>query len=144
MNENFIATVDITINTPLVDVWKALTDPEKIKQYMFGAEVVTDWKEGSKIVWKGIWQGKEFEDRGKIVIFDPEKKLVVTHWSPMSGVPETSENHHIVTYELSFRNGMTHVVLTQDNNANEDEKRDAEMTWNMMLGNLKNLVENNT
>jgi uncharacterized protein YndB with AHSA1/START domain len=141
MNKNYVAVIEITINAPVSSVWKALTDPEKIKQYMFGAEVVTDWKEGSPIVWRGEWQGKSFEDKGTVITFEPEKKLVVTHWSPMSGVPDTPENRHTVTYLLSFKNGETQIKLTQDNNANEEEKKNSEMTWNMMLQNLKSQVE---
>jgi hypothetical protein len=30
-----------------------MTNPEIIKQYMFGTNVISDWKEGSPIVWKG-------------------------------------------------------------------------------------------
>ena len=39
-------------------------NPEAIKQYMFGTNVVTDWREGSPITWKGEWQGKSYEDKG--------------------------------------------------------------------------------
>jgi uncharacterized protein YndB with AHSA1/START domain len=141
MSNNFVAKTEITIAAPVSDVWSALTDPAKIKEYMFGAQVVTNWKKGSPIVWRGEWQGNAYEDKGRVITFEPEKKLVVTHWSPMSGVPDLPENRHTVSYELHFKNGTTHVVLTQDNNASEDEKKHSEWTWNMMLQNLKGSVE---
>ncbi len=42
----------ITINATSVEVWNALVNPEAIKQYMFGTNVVSKWHEGSPIVWK--------------------------------------------------------------------------------------------
>jgi uncharacterized protein YndB with AHSA1/START domain len=36
----YIAKAQTTIHAPASRVWKALTDPELIRQYMFGTEVV--------------------------------------------------------------------------------------------------------
>ena len=48
--ENLIAKAEITINASIEKVWDALVNPEKIKQYMFGSDVISDFKEGSKII----------------------------------------------------------------------------------------------
>lgn len=48
-----VATTEIEIDASPAKVWAALTDPEQIKDYMFGSQVDTDWREGSPIVWKG-------------------------------------------------------------------------------------------
>ena len=64
---NYIAKASITINATAEKVWHALTDPRMIKKYMFGTSVISDWKEGSKIIWKGEWEGKSYEDKGKII-----------------------------------------------------------------------------
>jgi len=141
MKNTFIAKSTITINAPAAKVWEALTTPALIKQYFFGVDVVTDWKVGSPIIYKGQWQGKSFEDKGKILKFEPEKLLVSTHWSPLSGVPDSPENYHTVTYELSQHGSNTQVTLTQDNNASEEEKADSERNWKMMLDGLKKLLE---
>ena len=141
MKNTFIAKATITINVTVAKAWRALTTPAIIKQYFFGVDVVTDWKVDSPIIYKGQWQGKPFEDKGKILKFEPEKVLVSTHWSPLSGVPDIPENYHIVTYELSEHGGTTQIVLTQDNNASEEEKMDSERNWKMMLDGLKKLLE---
>ena len=78
-----------------------------LKQYFFGADVVTDWKVGSSIVYRGQWNGKPYEDKGKILKFETEKLLVTTHWSPLSGVPDIPENYHTVSYELFRHDGKT-------------------------------------
>ena len=65
--DNITARASTTIDKPVAIVWRALVTPETIKRYMFGATVVSDWKEGSAIVWKGEWKGKPYEDKGKIL-----------------------------------------------------------------------------
>jgi len=47
---NNIAKAETTINASADKVWNALTDPALIKKYMFGTTVISDWKEGSKII----------------------------------------------------------------------------------------------
>jgi hypothetical protein len=45
----------------------ALIKPEQIKAYMFGSQAVTDWKQGSPIVWRGEDERKTSADKGEIV-----------------------------------------------------------------------------
>ena len=59
-----VARAVTTIHASISNVWNALVDPALIKQYMFGASVSSDWKEGSPIVWKGEWQGKPVPGQG--------------------------------------------------------------------------------
>jgi uncharacterized protein YndB with AHSA1/START domain len=75
MKDDLLAKASITINAPSEEVWKALVNPEAIRQYMFGTHVISDWKEGSRIVWRGEWQGKPYEDKGVILTFKPERTL---------------------------------------------------------------------
>jgi len=108
---------------------------------MFGTNVVSDWREGSPIIWKGEWQGKPYEDKGKILQFKPKQKIQYNHFSPLSGLPDKPENYHTVTVELSIEDNQTHVLLTQDNNANEEERIHSEKNWEMMLMGLKRFTE---
>lgn len=101
MNKGLIAKVSIVIHAPADKVWDALTKPELIKQYLFGTEVTTDWQPGSPVIYRGVWKGKPYEDKGKILQVDPEKLLVSTFWSSLSGVPDTPENYKTITYKLS-------------------------------------------
>ena len=141
MNKGIVAEATTTINAPASKVWEAITKPELIKKYLFDTDVISDWKVGSPIVYRGEWQGKPFEDKGRILEIEPEKRLVSTHWSPMSGVPDLPENYHKVTYELSERNGKTDVTIFQDNNASEEEKTHSEANWKTVLAGLKKLLE---
>lgn len=141
MSENLIAKSSILINVPVAKVWDALVNPSIIKQYMFGTEVVSDWKEGSPIIWKGVWQGKPYEDKGIILKMKPERMLQYTHFSPLSGSADVPENYHTLTYELEGTGENTQVLLSQDNNSTEDEVKHSQQMWDSMLTGLKNLLE---
>jgi len=141
MDKNLIARASISINARREDVWNALVNPEAIKHYMFGATVVSGWREGSPIVWKGEWQGKSYEDKGVILQLKPERTIQYSHFSPLSGLPDRPENYHTVTVELSGDGNQTQVALTQDKNATDEERAEAEKNWGMMLAGLKKFVE---
>lgn len=83
-----VATAEIDIDATPSQVWAALTDPAQIKKYMFGSEVVTDWQQGSPIVWQGEYEGKPYQDKGEILEIEPEKRMKVTHFSPLTGQPD--------------------------------------------------------
>jgi uncharacterized protein YndB with AHSA1/START domain len=136
-----VATAEVDINAGAQQVWSALTDPKKIAKYMMGAEVSTDWRPGSAITWKGEYQGRSYEDKGEVVEFRPAKRLMVTHFSPLSGQPDEPSNYHTVVYDLAERDGKTHLSLSQDNNASEEEAQHSASNWQMMLDGLKNVVE---
>ncbi len=141
MEKDFIAKAEITINAPAAKVWEALTNPDMIKQYLFGTEAVSDFKEGSPITYKGEWQGKKYEDKGVVLKVVPEKLFVSTYWSSMSGKEDKPENYNKVSYELSPAEGGTKVTITQDNNPTEDSKTHSEQNWKMVLEGLKKLLE---
>src|SRR6185503_3075930 len=141
MNKGLISKAEVTIKSPITKVWGALINPDTIKQYMFGTEVVSDWKEGSPISWKGEYQGKKYEDKGVILKLQPERMLQYSHFSPLSGQPDVPENYHTVTIELSERDASTVLSLSQDNNATEEEREHTAKMWQGMLESLKKLLE---
>ena len=141
MDKNLIARASVTISAPNAKVWDALVNPEAIKQYMFGTRVVTDWREGKPIIWKGEWQGKSYEDKGVVLQLKPGRTIQYSHFSPLSGVPDEPENYHTVTIELSGEGNQTRVSLAQDHNSTEQERDHSEKNWETMLAALKEFLE---
>lgn len=131
----------ITINAPASKVWSALTKPDLRKQWFFGVDTDTDWKPGSPIVHRGQWQGKPYEDKGTIRTVEPERRLVHTHWSSMSGRPDRPENYETIDYRLSEKDGATTLEVTEDNVADEKQRATSEEMWRKALGELKRLAE---
>jgi uncharacterized protein YndB with AHSA1/START domain len=141
MTENLVAVADVRIDAGRDRVWAALIDPPAIRQYMFGADIVTDWRVGSAIVWKGEWKGKPFEDKGVVLEVRPGRTLRYTHYSPMTGAPDRPENYHTVTITLSDAGNATAVRLTQDGNTTEKSRDESARNWENMLTGLKKYVE---
>jgi uncharacterized protein YndB with AHSA1/START domain len=136
-----VATAETEIEAPTSRVWAALTDPDEIQTYMFGTHVVTDWQPGSSIVWKGEHEGKAYEDKGEILEVVPERRLRMTHFSPLSGKDDVPENYHTLTYELEGDDGTTHVSLSQDGNPSAEAAEHSRSNWEKMLAGLKATVE---
>jgi uncharacterized protein YndB with AHSA1/START domain len=136
-----IAKAAVTIEAPVDEVWDGLVSPEIIKKYMAGATVVTDWKEGSPIVWKGEWKGKPYEDKGTVLEVEPQRHLKYNHYSPLSGEPDDPESYHTVSIDISKQQSGVYVALTQDRNPSDEAVAHSEQNWKMMLEGLKKAVE---
>jgi uncharacterized protein YndB with AHSA1/START domain len=141
MNETFIARATTTINVPAPRVWDALTQPDLIKQYLFGTQVTTDWRVGSPITYEGVWDGKAYKDKGKVLEVEPGELLVSTFWSSMAGLPDLPENYQTVRYELAAEGTGTKVTIIQDNNATPADADHSAQNWGMVLGGMKKLLE---
>jgi len=136
-----VATAQCEIDAPPEKVWRALTDPQLIKKYMFGSEVRTDWKPGSPITWQGEFGGRKYMDKGEIITVEPGRRLEITHFSPLTGQEDRPENYHRVSYELQQTDGGTSLRLTQDNSSSAEEAEHSAATWQMMLDGLKKVAE---
>jgi uncharacterized protein YndB with AHSA1/START domain len=141
MKQSFVAKSSITIHADAPKVWDALTNPLLIKQYLFGTEAISDWKEGSSITYRGVWEGKSYDDKGVIKKVEPKKLLVTTYWSSFSGLPDLPENYNTVTYALNETDGQTALTITQDNIATQESADHSKKNWNSVLETLKTLLE---
>jgi uncharacterized protein YndB with AHSA1/START domain len=143
-DKDHVAKVSTVIDAPKEEVWEALTDPDSIRQYMFGAKVTTDWKEGSLITWEGEWDGRPYQDKGTVREVHPPQVLEYSHFSPLTGLPDVPSNYHTVRIEVVEDGPATRVTLIQDNNETAETRDHSEDNWQTMLDGLKNVVEGGT
>lgn len=136
-----VATAEVDISASPKQVWSALTEPDLIAKYMFGSQVETDWQPGSPITWKGEYEGKSYEDKGEIVAVEPERRLELTHFSPLTGQEDKPENYHSLAYELDEQGDKVHLTLRQDNAGSAEEAEHSAANWQTMLDGLKETVE---
>ena len=136
-----MAKVSTVIDAPKEEVWETLTDPDAISQYMLGAQVTTDWQEGSPITWEGEWEGRSYQDKGTVREVRAPQILEYSHFSPMTGLPDVPENYHTVRIEVVEDGAATRVTLIQDNNETLEAKDHSEGNWQTMLDGLKKVVE---
>ena len=133
-------SAQVEISASPGQVWNALTDPDLIRQYFFGTTVETTWDPGTPITWSGEYDGTTYQDKGEVVEVVPERRLVVTHFSPMTGQEDVPENYHRLTYQLEPEGDATRLRLDQDNTP-DGSVEEFQSNWQTMLGNLKELVE---
>ncbi len=141
MKHPYEAMRSITINTGGAKVWDALTKPELVKQYLFGTDMIADWRVGGNIIYRGEWEGKSYEDKGTVIAIEPKKLLKTTYFSKMSGMEDKPENYHTVSYELIEKGGKTILTVRQDNIATKESADHSGENWGMVLHKLKELLE---
>lgn len=141
MTQSYKATKTVSISATPDRIWEALTDPEQIKHYMFGSEVVSDWVKGAPIVYRGVWEGKPFEDKGIIVDIAPPRLLKTSYYSPLSGKADTPENYSEVTYAITPEGTGSRLTVTQTNLPSQEEADRSESNWGMTLDAIKAMIE---
>jgi uncharacterized protein YndB with AHSA1/START domain len=142
MNMDLVTSKTVEINADVTKVWDALTNPEIIKQYLFGTEVVTDWKVGSEIIFQGNYEGKEYRDKGKIEKIESNKLFQYLYWSGFSGLEDKEENYSLVTFELNTDNETTALTVSQKGFTNDLAQEHSDQSWGMVLQKIKEIVEN--
>jgi uncharacterized protein YndB with AHSA1/START domain len=141
MNSTLTATAQVTVHASPSTVWRALTTPKLIKKYLMGADVHTDWKVGSPLLYTGEYQGKPYEEKGFIKQIEPNKVLQATHYSASSGKEDKPENYSLVTWKLQEQAGETVVTVTQDGISSEKGVESSNANWAGVLKGLKETAE---
>jgi uncharacterized protein YndB with AHSA1/START domain len=138
----FTVRKSIIINAEPSQVWDALTNPEKTKKYFFHSQVISDWQEGSTITFKGrIFYFFPFERKGKIIKVEPNKLL---QYTLENGVDDSDEGFSIVTDRLSYEDGQTLLVITDDvgdTGSPGERLNKSDKGWTDILSGLKKVVE---
>ena len=141
MAKELILEKKINIKAPVSKVWDALTNPELIKEWLFGTNVISDWKVGSPILFTGNWQGKAYEDKGTVLKFDVEKAFRYNYWSSFSGLPDSAENYSVITFDLTPGDNETILTLTHSNFETETMYEHLDKNWGATLDTMKRLIE---
>ncbi len=132
----------VTIDAPADRVWQALTTPAQIKEWFFGVDTESDWRQGGRLVHRGEYQGKPYEDKGEILRIEPPTLLVHTHWSDVSGLPDEPASYQVVTWSLREHDSRTDLTVSEENLPSEQAKATSDQSWPMVLENLQRLFEN--
>lgn len=143
MTNPLIFHSSVRIHAPAAKVWAALTNPEMTKKFMFGAEVMSDWKIGSPLIWK--MEGSEKVLKGTIVAIEHNRRLSYTIIDPEAPYPDIPENYTTVTYELAAEKGETIVSVSDGDFATiangEERYKKTVWGWGVALQRLKEVVE---
>jgi uncharacterized protein YndB with AHSA1/START domain len=140
--EQLTAQVSRHVDAPPAEVWKAITDPARLKRFFFGADVESGWKPGDPIRMRGEFKGKAYEDKGEIREAVAGQRLSFSHYSPLSGAPDSPENYHLVAFELAPDGDGSKVTLSQSNldgkvrPSDKEHRAEYEKNWQGVLDGL--------
>ena len=134
----------VEIAAPPRDVWRALTTPAVMAQWMaepeMRLEIDADWTMGSRIETRGVHH-VAFRNSGTVLRFEPERVLAYTHLSSLSRLPDTPENHAEIQFALTPAGDGTSVTLTLSRCPTKSIARHLDFYWRGTLGVLKQFVE---
>ena len=127
------------IRTTPEKLWSALTTPDFMAQYWFGAWIETDWKVGAS--WRMVHPDGRVTDRGEILELEAPKHLVLAwhhEWKPEL----KAEGEARCVFELEPVEGAVKLTVTHTIARAESKLIEAVGGgWPRILSNLKSLLE---
>jgi uncharacterized protein YndB with AHSA1/START domain len=127
------------IRTTPAQLWKALTDPQIIRQYRFGTAVECDWKKGSS--WKMTHPDRGLLDTGEILEIDPPRRMVI-RWQNEWDLEFKTEGPSRCTIELESEDHSVKLTVTHEIDRPDSPFITAVSDgWPRILSNLKSLLE---
>jgi uncharacterized protein YndB with AHSA1/START domain len=131
----------IKLNAPAQKVWDALTQPALVKQWQYGSVLTTDWKIGGPIRFTAEWQGKVFEQWGKVLDYVPHKLISYSLFAPRPDLEDRPENYFVMRYLLMPEDGGIKLEIVQEDNRPGAKQEPPQGEENPVLAALKKLVE---
>ena len=146
MPKELIVTDSILINTNVSRVWKAIISSEWTRKFMFGCDVISDWKPGSSIEFIDMKKDRNLVlVKGSIVSIEPKRVLQYTVFGPTMGLKDEPSNYTTVTYKLTPEDNHTIVSVTQGDFAQiedgEERYKHTVNGWGFTLKKLKEELE---
>jgi uncharacterized protein YndB with AHSA1/START domain len=141
MEREHVSRASVVINESSAAVWGALVSAAAAKKYFFGAEVESDWTEGSAITFTGEFRGNVYREKGTILRCSPEKMLQYSHWSDLEGSPDLPESYRTWTFRIAPEGTGVVLSVTEDNIPTEAKRARSDEFWSGVLSTIKEIVE---
>jgi hypothetical protein len=148
MKKELIVRNSINIHASANKVWDILTNPTWTKTYMCGFQVLSQWKKGGEIIFKGVEEdgGEIVVGRGVILNNFPVQLLEFSLFEPHLGLADRFENETVVTYHI-HRIGINDTILSVQQGdfslgENGQQRFDiARQRWNCIMPKIKAMAE---
>ena len=102
---------------------------------------MTDWKVVSDIRFKTEWEGKIFEQWGKILEIRQNELIKYSLFAPRPDLEDKPENYFIMNYVLTAENGQTKLEIIQEDNRQNAVQEEPQGEENPILKSLKEIAE---
>ncbi|NOU46268.1 MAG: SRPBCC domain-containing protein [Bacteroidales bacterium] len=133
----------ILINATPDAVWDVLTNPEKVKLWQFGSDLITSWEVGTTIKFETEWKGQIFKQWGKILEIKQNELIKYSLFAPLPDLEDKPENYFVMSYVLTAENGQTKLEIIQEDNRPDAVQEEPQGEDNPVLKMLKAIAESN-
>ena len=131
----------IKINASRQKVWDTITKAELVKLWQYGSDLLTSWEIGSDIKFRTEWDGKVFEQWGKVLEVRPNELVKYSLFAPTPDLEDKPENYFIMTYVLTQQDGQTKLEIIQEDSRPTAVQEERQGEENQVLKTLKELAE---
>jgi uncharacterized protein YndB with AHSA1/START domain len=129
----------IYIRTTREKLWKAMTDPEFVRRYFFGATQESDWKSGA--AWQLKTPDGRVADSGEVVEIEPFRRLVLK-WRHELKPELRAEGYSRMTCEIEESGSSLKLTVTHEMDRSESKFIEGVSEgWPPILSSLKSLLE---
>ena len=122
-------------------VWETITKAELVKLWQYGSDLITSWEAGSDIRFRTEWEGKVYEQWGKVLQVIRKESVKYSLFAPRPGLEDKPENYFIMTYSLTNKNGETVLEIIKEDRRQNVIEEEAESEENPVLKSLKEVAE---
>lgn len=127
------------IRTTPEKLWEALTQPETMRQYLFGAAILADWKKGG--AWKMAHGDGRVSDSGEVLEAEKPKRIVLK-WRSEWTEELAAEGYSRCTMDIEPKGETVMLKITHEiERDNSKLIQSVSGGWPKILSGLKSLLE---
>lgn len=134
----------VSINAAPSEVWRALTRPEQMVQWMgtpeMALKVLTSWEVNTPVIISGFHHVR-FENKGMVLHFEQERRLSYSHLSFVSRLADKEEHYSILDFRLTPADKQTLLSLTIEHFPTDAIFKHLRFYWRTTLIMIKKFTE---
>ncbi len=134
---------EITINAPAAFVWAIVSDPTEIGKWIAESDgrVETNWRVGDPIVITGNLHGILFEHVGRVLVFEPLRRLKYDYHTRLTSLPEIPESYSEVEICVEDEGLSSRLRIIQTTFSDAATWKHADLYWNVTAEIIRKICE---
>lgn len=132
-----VVELSVTIAATPAEVWRALTDPERMEPWLGDFRMLSTWEAGGPIELRGRLEQAPHAETGTLLEIEPQRLLRFEHWSALWRVPDAPDKRAVMSIRLEPVGDATRVWLRHELPAVEAIVPHSRFFWSVSLERLR-------
>ena len=143
MVNDIMVTRSVLLNATPERVWEALTHPGMTRQYLYGCEVQSDWRQGSTLKWVGKHEGRDINEEGRVLEIVPGRLIKYSGFDRLVEGDVSRQGDIHITHEIIPQAGGTKLLTTLEHFEGDETRAEfAAQQWDFeIMPRIRSLVE---